>query len=294
MKERTFISFDWAIKKVLRHKENFKVLEGFLSELLGFDLTIESLLESEGNQQYAEDKYDRVDILVKSDADELMLIEVQYDDEIDYFHRMVYGISKLITEYISEGQPYGEIKKAYSINIMYFRLGQGKDYVYEYDGKFIGRKQKDVLSPTKTQKAKYNIDTVADIFPKYYIIRVGSFKEEVQDTLDEWIYFLKKSEIKADFKAKGMQEAQKVLRYENMPPEDRLAYQRHIENKRIEISVTETAMDKGERLKGIKVAKKLLQKGLNLEEIAEISELHQEEIEALARGEDIDKDEQEE
>ncbi|MDZ7876240.1 MAG: hypothetical protein U5L45_01145 [Saprospiraceae bacterium] len=42
-----------------------------------------------------------------------MLIEVQYDDEDDYFHRMVYGISKLITEYISEGQRYGEIKKAF-------------------------------------------------------------------------------------------------------------------------------------------------------------------------------------
>ncbi len=292
MKERTFISFDWAIKKVLRHKENFKVLEGFLSELLGFDITIESLLESESNKQYDEDKYDRVDILVKSASNELMLIEVQYDDEIDYFHRMVFGISKLITEYISEGQPYGEIKKAYSINIMYFRLGQGKDYVYEYEGKFVGRKQKDVLNPTKTQKAKYGIETVADIFPKYYIIRVGSFKEEVQDTLDEWIYFLKKSEIKDNFKAKGMQEAQKVLRYENMSPEDQLAYKRHVENKRLEISVTETALYKGERRNSIKVAQKLLKKGFSLEEVAEVSELTTLEIQAIARGEDIDKEDE--
>ncbi len=46
MKERTFISFDWAIKKVLRNKKNFTILEGFISVLLGFDITILNLLES--------------------------------------------------------------------------------------------------------------------------------------------------------------------------------------------------------------------------------------------------------
>jgi predicted transposase/invertase (TIGR01784 family) len=292
MKERTFISFDWAIKKVLRHKENFSVLEGFLSELLGFDIKIQNLLESEANKQYEEDKFDRVDILVKSEKGELLLIEVQYDDEDDYFHRMVYGISKLISEYIKEGQPYGSVKKAYSINIMYFRLGQGKDYVYEYEGSFMGRKQKDVLNPTNHQKKKYGIETVADIFPKYYILRVGSFKEEkVMDTLDEWMYFLKKSEIKDEFKAKGMREAKQVLRYENMNPEDQYAYKRHVENKRIEMGVTETAIDKGMRKRSIEVAQASLQVNIPHETIALISKLTLEEVQALARGEDIDKEE---
>jgi predicted transposase/invertase (TIGR01784 family) len=178
MAERTLMSFDWAIKKVLRHKENFDVLEGFLSELLGFDVFIQNILESEGNKQSENDKWDRVDILVQTRERELMLIEIQYDDQEDYFHRMVYGISKLISEYIHEGQRYGQIKKAYSINILYFRLGQGSDYIYEYHDSFIGRKKKDVLNPTNYQKKKYAILTVADIFPKYYILRVGSFKPE--------------------------------------------------------------------------------------------------------------------
>jgi hypothetical protein len=66
MAERTLMSFDWAIKKVLRHKENFDVLEGFLSELLGFDVCIQTILESEGNKQTENDKWDRVDILVQT------------------------------------------------------------------------------------------------------------------------------------------------------------------------------------------------------------------------------------
>lgn len=292
MATRTFISFDWAIKKILRHKENFSVLEGFLSELLGFDLKIENLLESESNKQHENDKFDRVDILVKSDKGELLLIEVQYDDEDDYFHRMVYGISKLISEYISEGQPYGTIKKAYSINITNSSSGLGEDYIYEYEGAFIERKEKKVLNPNKRQKEKYGIETVSDIFPKYYILRVGSFKEEkVEDGIDEWMYFLKKSEIKDDFKAKGMEEAKAVLRYENMNPEDQSSYKRHVENRRIEMGVTETAIDKGKRKATIEVAKRLLSANATIEFILQITQLSETEVLALSRGEDIDKEE---
>ena len=34
MKNRGMISFDWAMKRLLRNKANFEVLEGLLSELL--------------------------------------------------------------------------------------------------------------------------------------------------------------------------------------------------------------------------------------------------------------------
>ena len=38
--KRTLVSFDWATKKLLRHKANFDLLEGFLSELLKDDILI--------------------------------------------------------------------------------------------------------------------------------------------------------------------------------------------------------------------------------------------------------------
>ncbi|SFF62045.1 PD-(D/E)XK nuclease family transposase, partial [Thermoflexibacter ruber] len=190
---RKLIRFDWAMKKLLRHKANFGILEGFLSELLRFDVTIESILESEGNKQDEYDKYNRVDILVKSPNNELMLVEVQNDSEIDYFQRMIYGVSKLVTEYIKEGEPYGAIKKIYSINIVYFGLGQGKDYVYEYKGEFVGLHENDILLPTTLQKQDFKVEKVSDIFPKYYILKVNNFNDVAKDTLDEWVYFLKNS-----------------------------------------------------------------------------------------------------
>jgi len=49
MPDRTIISFDYAIKRILRDKANFNILGGFLTELLGRKVTVLSILESEGN-----------------------------------------------------------------------------------------------------------------------------------------------------------------------------------------------------------------------------------------------------
>ena len=275
---RTYVSFDWAIKKLFRDKANFDVLEGFLSELLMFKVKIQEVLESESNKMTALDKYDRVDILVKSEKDELMLIEVQYDSEADYFHRMVYGISKLITQYIQEGQPYGQIKKAYSINVLYFNIGQGDDYLYEYRGEFFGVNNNDVLLPSDSQQSKFNIAKVSDIFPKYYIIKAGNYKKpSIEKAFDEWVYFLQNSEIPESFQAQGIQEAREKLRYEKMPDIEKQAYQRYIENRRIEQAVTETAREE-ERMK---IAKSMKNKGFDNQTIAEIIGLSPEEIAQL-------------
>ena len=59
--QRKLISFDWAIKRILRSKANFDILEGFLSELLFEDITILEILESESNQEQRDDKFNRLD-----------------------------------------------------------------------------------------------------------------------------------------------------------------------------------------------------------------------------------------
>jgi predicted transposase/invertase (TIGR01784 family) len=278
---RKLIRFDWAMKKMLRHKANFDILEGFLSELLRFDVKIESILESEGNKQDEYDKYNRVDILVKSQNNELMLVEVQNDSEIDYFQRMLYGVSKLATEYIREGEPYGTIKKIYSINIVYFGLGQGEDYVYEYKSEFIGLHEKDILRPTSIQKQDYKAEKVLDIFPKYYLLKVNQFNDIAKDTLDEWIYFLKNSEVRDEFKAKGLDKAKEKLRYEELSEVEKKMYDRAQENRRIEISVEYTLRVEAILEAKQAVAKKMLNRGTDLQIIAEDTGLTLDQIREL-------------
>ena len=125
-----YIRFDWAMKRLLRDKANFGVLEGLLTTLLNEKITINRLLESESNQEDEFDKQNRVDLLAENDRGELFIIEVQNNTEYAYFQRMLFGTSKLVTEYINRGQGYNNIRKIYSVNIVYFNLGNGTDVVY--------------------------------------------------------------------------------------------------------------------------------------------------------------------
>lgn len=199
------------MKKILRHKANFDILEGFLSELIGEDVKIKQILESESNKETKDDKFNRVDILVENSKKELVIIEIQNSKEYDYFHRMLFGTAKAITEHIKEGQPYAEVRKIISITIAYFDLGQGKDYVYHGTTIFKGIHKHDILTLGDKQIELYKRNNIYEIFPEYWVIKVDKFGNRVKDKLDEWIYFFKNAEIKKDFSAKGLKEASEKL-----------------------------------------------------------------------------------
>ncbi|MBK7637775.1 MAG: PD-(D/E)XK nuclease family transposase [Saprospiraceae bacterium] len=71
---RPLISFDWAIKRLLRQKANYDVLEGFLSELLHCEMKIINIPESEANAAEESSKINKVDILCESSEKELILV----------------------------------------------------------------------------------------------------------------------------------------------------------------------------------------------------------------------------
>ena len=266
---KKLISFDWAIKKLLRNKANFVVLEGFLSELLFDNIKIEQILESESNQETDDDKFNRVDILTQNSKNELIIIEIQSTYEIDYFHRMAYGVSKSITENHKLGSKYKEIKKVISVNIVYFDLGQGQDYIYKGKTNFIGLHQKDLLALSDKQKSTFMKENVSDIFPEFYLLKVNQFNDIAKDTLDEWIYFLKNSEVKDEFKAKGLKEAGEVLDIMRLEKQDIYGYNRYMDSlslKASEIFTLETEAEfkvrEDERTKNsIEFAKKLIMNG---------------------------------
>ena len=238
MKEKIkqLIRFDWAMKRLLRNKVNFGILEGFLSELLQTDITIIEILDAESNKESENDKFNRVDILVKDSKDDLIIIEVQNDREYDYFQRMLYGVSKAISEHIDEGSAYAKVKKVIAVNVVYFNLGQGEDYVYYGETTFKGTHQNDILNLSKKQKESFKVELVKDIFPEYYIIKVNNFDDNAQNTLDEWIYFFKNSAIKSNFSAKGIKEASAKLDIMKLSEKDQLAYKQYVASLRNEAS----------------------------------------------------------
>lgn len=239
------VRFDWAMKRLLRHKSNFVVLEGLLSSLLGEKITICHILESEGNKEEVTDKFNRVDLLAENSRGELIIVEVQNNREIDYFLRMLYGVSKAVTEYISEGDLYEKVRKIYSVNIVYFDLGQGTDYVYHGQTEFRGIHNHDILQLSKQQTEKFICQEAGDLFPEYYVLRVNEFDKKAITPLDEWIVFLKTGKIGDNAKAPGLAEARERLKFSSLNKTQRAAYLRNVEDLRVQRSVMDTAIREG-------------------------------------------------
>ena len=234
------IRFDWAAKKMLRDKKNFDILEGFLSELLKEDIFIEGLLESEANQEEEDDKFNRVDLYAENSKGEHIIIEIQNTRELDYLMRMLFGTSKAITQNLKMGSKYGDIKKIIAVSIVYFDLGQGDDYVYIGQTRFKGLHTQTELQLTPAQKKMFKKTEVHQTYPEYYLIRTTKFADLINDTLDEWIYFFKNSEVLDSFKAKGMEEVREKLNVMNMNDDERKKYERYIERLSDEASYAET------------------------------------------------------
>ncbi len=245
MRTKTWISFDWALKRLLRNKANFDVLEGFITTLLNTQVKIHRLLESEGNKDREDAKSNRVDILAENEKGELLLIEVQGEPEFAYFQRMLFGASKLVTDYINSGKNYNNVKKVYSINIVYFDLGHGQDVVYHGKTEFRGIHKDDVLQLTPFQKQQFKVDDVYQLYPEYYILKVNDFNRWSKVPLEQWLYFLSTSDIPDDADAPGLPEAREKLLVMQMNREEQRAYERYWMDRAILRNTMTTAIGEG-------------------------------------------------
>lgn len=244
LKDR-YIRFDWAIKRLLRQKANFDVLEGFLTVFIGEEVKIVEILESEGNQQTQDDKFNRVDIKARNSKGEIILVEVQNTSDLYYLERILYGVAKAITEHIHLGDTYKEVKKVYSISILYFDIGKGADYLYVGQNKFIGVHTNDQLVITAKEKGALVQKSPAEIFPEYILVRVNEFDKVAVTPLEEWVAYLKSGVIKENTTAPGLQEARKKLQYYSMTDAERYAYDEHLNAVMIQNDVLGNAREEG-------------------------------------------------
>lgn len=288
-----YIRFDWAIKRLLRQKANFGVLEGFLTVFLNEPIKIVDILESEGNQQQSNDKFNRVDIKAKNSKGEIIIVEIQNTSELYYLERVLYGVAKAITEHINLGNTYKEVKKVYSISILYFDLGKGSDYIYVGQNSFVGLHTQDHLIISTKEKDTIVRKSPSEIFPTYILVRVNEFNKVAKSPLEEWVEYLKNGVISPETQAPGLQEAREKLKYYSMSDAERYAYDEHINAIMIQNDVLGNArlegMEEGKaegRAEGRaeeknNIARKMLANGLSIEQIALITGLTEQEIKGL-------------
>ena len=287
--ENKYIRFDWAVKRMLRDKANFGVLEGLITVLLEEPVTIIELLKSEGNQDAADDKFNRVDIKARTSKGEIIMVEVQLSRHIYYLQHILYGVAKAITEHIRLGEKYNEVKKVYSISIVYFDLGQGADYLYHGTNTFVGVHTKDTLRVNTRENDVIRMKTPEEVFPEYYIIRVNEFNDVATTPLEEWLDYLKNGHIKDDTRTPGLDEARRKLQYLSMSEAERHAYDSHLDNMMLQNDVLDTAraeglaegLAEGKAEEKLANARSLKANGVPVEIIARSLGLDVEEVERL-------------
>jgi predicted transposase/invertase (TIGR01784 family) len=310
------IRFDWAMKTLLRDKSNFDILEGFLSALFeDDDITILNILESETNAEDERDKFNRVDLLVQDSQKRKIYIEIQNTRESDYLESLLYASSKIVVEHQALGENFKDISKVISISILYFNLGTGDDYIYygttDFKGLNTGHplvvKQRVDISTSFEPKYKF---VEKKIFPEYYLITVERYKNIVQKRIDEWIYMIKNSEVAEGSTSKNIDKAKQKLTMMNMTPEKRKSYEKYLINAVRDKDAFDTAKEdareagfeagreegreagfeagrederKKQEKREIELVKKCIQKGMSINEIAELTDLSIERITEISK-----------
>ena len=315
---KKLIQFDWAIKHLLRRKANFPILEGFLSELLRTEVTIESLLESESNKNYPQDKSNRVDVFAKLGSGEKVIVEVRCERQWDFLdharnstHRASCGVAPVLesssttrTLRFCAPETPGRTSLLASLErglrliivaIIYSNVTHEDDYIYHGTTDFRGIHKHDILKLSEKEKEHYprNIDQVAHVFPEYYVLKVSGFDLTIKDTFDEWIYTLKESEVKPEFTAKGIHEASRALTCLSLSEDERKAYERHVGDVRISRSTLESSFSDGRnegKMEGLAEGKaegkaevvfNMHQMGLSVIDIAKFVQLSEEAVNRL-------------
>ncbi|MBQ5404280.1 MAG: hypothetical protein IIU11_07950, partial [Bacteroidales bacterium] len=127
----------------------------------------------------------------------------------------------------------------------------------------------------------------------YYMIRVNSFDDNVKTAMDEWMEFLKNSEIKSDTKVPGLIEAKEVMKFDRMTKEEQDTYIRHLDavaNEKEAILTAEIrgkieGREEGEKIgiskRNKQVATEMKKQGLSVEMISTVLQLPKDEVEKL-------------
>ena len=176
------------------------------------------------------DKYNRIAILAENFKGGIALIEVQGSNEYAYFQRMLFGASKLVTEYIDYNESQNNVRKVYSVDIVYSASGNGTDYVYHGRTEFTGMHEHDTLTQIPFLRKRFDMDTVGQLYPEYYILKVNDLGRDPKSPIEEWIYYLNTGEIPATATAPGLEEARQQLKLDSMTKDELSAYNRYLDN----------------------------------------------------------------
>ena len=228
---KPLISFDYAIKYILKSKQDYDIIEGFISALFATEgykpIKIKSLLDPESNKEAAHLKKSIADLVVEDEDHNTYIVEIERSHTPHYTHKSCFNTSRLIVDSITENQSYTRIQKVFHISLLYFAPSEMKSPIYH--GKTLIHAIDSSHPPSSCLRIDHSkICIEPTIYPEYFFISVPLFDDLVRAEIDEWLYVMKHEDVKEDFKSPYMKRVMDRLTVLKMNDTDRTVYFKYL------------------------------------------------------------------
>ncbi len=259
---------DIMFKAFFSRAGNEKFLKSFLNAILGEEIKIKKVIHDARLEQIArEEKYGILDLDVELEDDKIINIEMQMKNNNNMEERTTFYAGKKISEQLEIGYNYKELKKVIIISILNYNFIDLPEYV-----------TKTVRVADKHREYEINNNV------EYYYIELKKFREQnpdMKEPINQWLAFIdmERGDLleMAEKENKTIKEAKEY--YEVLTGDAEL--KRLAEIRLMSALEEQSALDTAKAEQRIEIAKKLLEKGMEIEEIAEITGLSKEVIEKL-------------
>lgn len=294
--DKPLVSFDYAIKYLLKDKGDYSIVEGFISALLktkGYgDVKIVALLETESNKDDPKDKRSIADLIVEDKDHNKYIIEIERNVKDSFIHKACFNSSRLIVDNLAQREDYTQIVKVFHISLLYFPIGKGAGAIYH--GKTIiheietGERLNVHLKNQETNE----VFDATDILPEYFFISIPGFNDRLEEEIDDWLYVMKHDKVPATFHSPYMSQVAEKLSILKMSKEERADYTYYMKklyNDRDELQAAEIrGLEKGKAEGELKakreIALKMIIKKLDDETIIDFSGLTSDELAQLKKS----------
>jgi len=282
--EKPLISFDFAIKYLLKNKGDYDIIEGFISALFASQgyppIKINALLDTESNKETLELKKSIADLVVEDEEGNKYIVEIERSYTPHFIHKACFNSSRLVVDGIYGSQDYTTIKKIFHISLLYFSTKEMLKPIYH--GKTIVH-EVDTKHPVDVRIANEGlvIFNTPNVFPEYFFISVPMFDDIINTEIDEWLYVMKHSDIKQSFKSPYMAKVAERLAVIKMSAAERNEYIYYQKQSVHSQDILQAAETKGKAEGVQEIAKKMLIQNYPFSDISALTGLSHDELNEL-------------
>lgn len=295
MNTKSLISFDYAIKYLLKDKGEYSIVEGFISALLktkGYkDVKIIALLESESNKEDSKSKRSLADLIVEDEEHHKYIIEIERNVKDSFIHKALFNTSRLIVDNLAQREDYTQIVKIFHISLLYFPVGKGAIHYGQTIFHEIETNEKLFVHITNPETGE--VFDATGIMPEYFFISVPLFNDRLEREIDEWLHVMKYDSVPEHYHSPYMAQVSEKLNILKMTAAERASYsyyQKKLYNDRDELQAAEARGEAKGKAEGkaegrveekVIIAQNLLVSGVDIEIISKTTGLLISEIDSL-------------